>query len=66
SPGLIRTNIGRSIGQKMDYDLYATHSLMKRVGDPVEIANLVSFLVSDDAANITGSIIVSDTGAMVK
>ena len=36
------------------------------VAYPVEIANLASFLASDDAANITGSIIVSDTGALVK
>lgn len=39
---------------------------LNMVPDPVEIANLASFLASDDARNITGSIMVSDTGVMVK
>jgi len=41
-------------------------STLDFVAYPVEIANLASFLASDDAANITGSIIVSDTGVLVK
>lgn len=31
------------------------HMLMKRVGQPEDIANLASFLLSDDAKNITGN-----------
>ena len=41
--------------------------LLKRIGEPEDIANLASFLVSDeDARNITGSIFVSDGGTLIK
>lgn len=35
---------------------------MKRVSNAEVIANLASFLASDDAANITGSIMLRDSG----
>lgn len=41
-------------------------SLMGRLGQPEDIANLASFLVSDDARNITGSLLVSDSGTFIK
>ena len=37
-----------------------------RVATPEDIANLASFLLSDDAVNITGSIMVNDGGMLVK
>lgn len=40
-------------------------TLLNMATEPIEIANLASFLASDDARNITGSIIVSDTGALL-
>ena len=40
-------------------------TLLKFVAQPDDIANLASFLASDDARNITGSIVVSDTGSML-
>jgi len=35
---------------------------MKRIGQPKEVAGLVEFLLSDDAAYMTGSSIVVDGG----
>ncbi len=40
--------------QKKFYDQFTENSLMKRIGDVDDIANLVSFVASDDARNITG------------
>jgi NAD(P)-dependent dehydrogenase (short-subunit alcohol dehydrogenase family) len=37
-------------------------TLLKRVGRPEEIAGVVRFLLSDDAANMTGAIVVADGG----
>ena len=37
-----------------------------RLGFPEEVANLTSFLVSDDAAHINGAIIVQDGGLSVE
>jgi NAD(P)-dependent dehydrogenase (short-subunit alcohol dehydrogenase family) len=39
---------------------------LKRLGDPQDIANLVTFLVSDAASWITGETYVIDGGAGVR
>ena len=36
---------------------------MQRIGQPVEIANMIRFLISDEAAFITGSDFLVDGGA---
>ncbi|XP_015783185.1 uncharacterized protein LOC107360981 [Tetranychus urticae] len=35
---------------------------LKRIAGPIEIANLIAFLASDASRNMTGSIVVSDSG----
>ena len=66
------TAIGRSLGiddpdaMKKMVDPILPNTLLKRVGQPDDIANLVSFLASDeDARNITGSIFVNDSGYLI-
>jgi NAD(P)-dependent dehydrogenase (short-subunit alcohol dehydrogenase family) len=49
--------------EAIDRALLGTH-LIPRLGKPVEIANLICFLASDDAAWITGSTYTIDGGAM--
>ena len=72
SPGLVVTEIFRSVGitdkeaQAEKYKEGLAKSLMNRIGTADDIANLVSFLASNDAVNITGSIMVSDSGALLK
>ena len=63
------TAIYRSLGIATK-PLYMEEEIKKRTllnmaAEPIEIANLASFIASDDARNITGSIIVSDTGALL-
>ena len=45
--------------------LFGQESLMKRMGEPVEIANGILFLASDEASFITGSHLVIDGGATI-
>ncbi|KAJ6217240.1 hypothetical protein RDWZM_008397 [Blomia tropicalis] len=70
NPGPVVTDFLRSRnvdkeGRDRFYEEAEPNSLMKRIGRPEDIANLVSFLVSDDAMNITGSIMVSDSGTLI-
>lgn len=53
SPGVIRTEINRHA----DLSSYISSSPLKRIGEPEEVAHLVSFLVSERAGFITGEVI---------
>jgi NAD(P)-dependent dehydrogenase (short-subunit alcohol dehydrogenase family) len=63
SPGPISTPLTR--GAKEQTDAIAALTAMKRMGEPVEIAKAVSFLLSPDASFITGSEIVVDGGVLL-
>jgi NAD(P)-dependent dehydrogenase (short-subunit alcohol dehydrogenase family) len=63
SPGPILTPLTR--GNKERTDVIAALTAMKRMGEPMEIAKAVSFLLSSDASFITGSEIVVDGGVVL-
>lgn len=68
SAGPVETNIAKSFGFVVDDELLkkSIESIpLKRIGQPDDIANLVSFLASDDAISITGSNIVNDSGSLL-
>ena len=70
NPGPVVTNFSRSrnwTSQQIDeyYPALAQLMPLKRVGTSEDIANLASFLVSKDSVNITGSVIVSDSGNLL-
>jgi len=70
NPGPVVTPFGRSRGWTQEYmdTFYPTlekQSLLQYIGRPVDIANLASFLASDDARNINGAIYVSDSGMII-
>ena len=45
--------------------LFGQETLLKRMGEPVEIANGIRFLASDEASFITGAHLVIDGGATI-
>ena len=56
-PGAIRTPMAAGIE-----DEHMGHQAIPRVGEPEEIASAVAFLLSDDAADITGAELAVDGG----
>ena len=59
APGLISSDMTKNL---FDNDAIATLVPMKRAGKPEEVAALVGFLASDNAAYITGQVISVNGG----
>ena len=63
APGLIRTDMAMSTtdsDEQMKY--FEENTVLKRIGDPKEIANAALFLASDQASFITAQILTVDGG----
>lgn len=61
APGYIMTDILKTIPQEL-LDEFAKLTMLKRLGQPEEIANVALFLASDDASYITGQTINANGG----
>ena len=62
-PGLILTDIWeRSVGIEVAKELGQTGSMLKRIGEPEEIAVLALWLCSDEASYVTAAIYDVDGG----
>lgn len=61
-PGITVTNLFTN----RDFSRFADSNLLGRMADPVEIANVALFLVSDEASFVTGAIMVADGGETIK
>ena len=55
-PGFILTEMTKAIPEKI-FNEQLTKIPLGRAGDPEDVANLVAFLASDDAAYLTGEVI---------
>ena len=61
SPGCVKTDMLAQIPEKY-YNELSNSIMLKRLGNPEEIANVIAFLASDEASYITGSVINVDGG----
>ena len=61
APGFIETDMTSSLPEKVKEEAVNAVPL-KRMGTPIDIANLAAFLASDEAAYITGEVIKIDGG----
>ena len=65
APGLIRTPTSEFLIQGEREEQEAAILPLKRVGEPEDIAKAIAFLLSSDAAYVTGSTLVVDGGRLL-
>jgi 3-oxoacyl-[acyl-carrier protein] reductase len=56
APGYILTDMVKTVPQDL-LDKFANQTMLKRLGQPQEVANAIEFLCSDKASYITGTVI---------
>jgi NAD(P)-dependent dehydrogenase (short-subunit alcohol dehydrogenase family) len=61
APGVIKTDMSRALWEPRESAISATVPV-RRLGLPVDIANAVAFLASDQAAYVTGQLLTIDGG----
>ncbi|MCF7924691.1 MAG: beta-ketoacyl-ACP reductase [Candidatus Izimaplasma sp.] len=61
APGYVMTDILKTVPQDL-LDKFASMTMLKRLGQPEEIAKVALFLASEDASFITGQTIQADGG----
>jgi NAD(P)-dependent dehydrogenase (short-subunit alcohol dehydrogenase family) len=61
APAVVKTRFAAALYEGREAEVAARYP-MKRLGVPADVAGAVSFLLSDDAAWITGQVIVVDGG----
>jgi NAD(P)-dependent dehydrogenase (short-subunit alcohol dehydrogenase family) len=66
-PGAIRTGMTQlSFSDPAIADVWARKSVLRRLGEPIDVARLALFLASDEAAFITGQAIAADGGLTLR
>jgi NAD(P)-dependent dehydrogenase (short-subunit alcohol dehydrogenase family) len=63
---LMRRTASRAPDPEAKLRAEASTTLLGRLGRPEEIANVIRFLVSDEASFMTGSIVVADGGVTAR
>ncbi len=61
APGVINVGVSESMTQELKNKIVSS-TIMKRLGEPKEISNVVAFLASDLSSYMTGQILRVDGG----
>ena len=61
APGYIMTSMMDTVPKDL-LDKFASQTMLKRLGQPDEIANVITFLTSDESSYITGTVISANGG----
>lgn len=61
APGYIMTKMMETVPKDL-LEKFAGQTMLRRLGQPEEIANVIAFLASDEASYITGSVISANGG----
>lgn len=61
APGVIVTDMSARVREAAE-DQILSEILLKRFGEPEEVANVIAFVASDDAAYMTGQVLAVDGG----
>ena len=64
APGMIETDMFKDLSEEFKTQA-AAETVVNRVGQPEDIAHLVTFLSSDKARHITGEVIKVDGGQYI-
>jgi NAD(P)-dependent dehydrogenase (short-subunit alcohol dehydrogenase family) len=66
-PGAIRTGMtAQNFADPRIADIWARKSVLRRLGEPIDVARLALFLASDDAGFVTGQAIAADGGLTLR
>lgn len=65
APGYVNTELLTKRTDVLDADILRSRIPLGRIAEPVEIANVVAFLISDESSYITGQVIFADGGWLI-
>ncbi|CAH2101602.1 unnamed protein product [Euphydryas editha] len=66
SPGPVKTDFLENAKIELDFDIFRPSTMLNRVSEPEEMADVILYLASDRARGVTGSNYVNDNGMLIK
>ncbi|CAH2092359.1 unnamed protein product [Euphydryas editha] len=66
SPGPVKTDFFDNVNEGYNVDTFRPFTMLNRVSEPEEMADVILYLASDRARGVTGSNYVNDNGMIIK